>query len=38
MDYAVEYLKSNEMDMSLIVPLNYVRLWKQIILPCELVG
>ena len=38
MDYAVEYLGSKEMDMKLLAPLNHVRLWKQIILPCKLVG
>jgi len=38
MDYAIEYAKEKEIDEKIIQLINHVRLYKRIILPCELVG
>jgi len=38
MDYAVEYIKGNDMNKNNVVPLNHMQLYKQMILPYELVG
>ena len=38
MDYVVEYVKANDMNKNDVAPLNHMRLYKQMILPCELVG
>ena len=38
MDFAVEYVKRQGMSTKVIAPLNHVRLFKQMIMPCELVG
>jgi len=38
MDYAIEYAKEKEMDEKIIPLINHVRLYKRIILLCELVG
>ena len=38
MDYAVEYVRSNELEPNIIAPINHVRMWKKMTLPCELIG
>jgi len=38
MDLAIEYVQSNRLSEKIIALINHVRLYKKIILPCELVG
>ena len=38
MDYAEEHVRCKEIGKKLLAPLNHVRLWKQMVLPCELIG
>ena len=38
MDYAVEYVRSNELKPNALAPINHVRMWKKMTLPCELIG
>ena len=38
MDYVVKYMHEKNKDPKEVALLNYMRLYKQIILPCELVG
>ena len=37
-DYAVKYLKEKQLNERIILRLNHVRSFKQMYLPCELVG
>ena len=38
MDWAVQYVKQNNLDTNLILPINYIRQYKRMYLPCELAG
>ena len=38
MDYTTEYIKRENVTISVIESINYVRIFKKILLPCELVG
>ena len=38
MDYAVMYVEEKEMPLSTIEAINHVRLFKKMMLPCELIG
>jgi len=38
MDYAVKYINENELSEKLIPPINYMRYYKRMILPCEVIG
>jgi len=38
MDYAEKYVRCKEIGKNILAPLNHVRLWKQMVLPCELIG
>ena len=38
MDLVVEYVKNQEFRCKIIAPINQVRIYKRIILPCKLVG
>ena len=38
MDLVVKYVKTKELDSEVISALNYIRLYKKMCLPCELVG
>ena len=38
MDYAIKYIKSNELKEETLAPLNQVWIHKRILIPCELVG
>ena len=37
-DYAEECVGCKEKDKNALAPLNHVRLWKKMVLPCELIG
>ena len=37
-DYVVKYVQENNKDRKEVAPLNHMRLYKQMILPCELLG
>ena len=38
MDYAAQYVESVGLKEEIIVPINQVRIYKRMLLPCELVG
>ena len=38
MDYAVQHVRRKKLSEETLVPLNYINLCKQMILPCELAG
>ena len=38
MDYAIKYIKSNELKEETLVPLNQVRIHQRIFILCELLG
>ena len=38
MDYAVEHARCHELNMSVLAPINHVRILKRMYLPCELIG
>ena len=38
MDLAVEHVKQKEINLQTLSPINHVRLFKCMILPCELIG
>ena len=38
MEYAIEYVESNQRNKEELWQINYVRLKKEILLPCEVVG
>ena len=38
MDYTVIYVEENEMIYKIIEAINHVRIYKRMILPCELTG
>ena len=38
MDYAIEYVEQNELTMKYTEAINHVRIYKRMILPCELTG
>jgi len=38
MDYTVKYIKEKQLNKRIISRINHVRLFKQMYLPCELVG
>ena len=38
MDLAIKYAEENQLSITLIPPINHVRYFKRMILPCELIG
>jgi len=38
MDYAVKYVKEMKLNPNIILPINHMRHYKKLYLPCELVG
>ena len=38
MDWVIEYVKSNDLSLKVIPPINHMRIYKQMFLPYELVG
>jgi len=38
MDYAISYVKERKLNPKIIAPINHVRQFKKMFLPCELVG
>jgi len=38
MDYAIKYVKAEELDYNVVEAINHVRIFKKMILPCELIG
>ena len=37
MDYVIKYMESEELKDKIIAPINQVRIYKRMFLPCELV-
>ena len=37
MDYAIDYVNERYLSEKILAPINHVRLYKEMILPCELV-
>jgi len=37
MDYAIKYIEKQNLKSKILAPINQMRIWKQMYLPCELV-
>ena len=37
-DYAIKYIKTNELKEEILAPINQVRIYKRMIIQCKLVG
>ena len=38
MDFAAKYVKCQKLETGILAPINQMRIWKRVYLPCKLVG